>query len=50
MQLEVQTFCIDFANVKEANSIFKQLQSDQQLKNLTSGQQMMSGAGHTPGQ
>lgn len=49
MQLDLQAFCIDFANIKEANQIFKTLQSENQLKTLTGGQ-MMGGAGHQPGQ
>lgn len=42
--IDVQSFCIQFSTIKEANGIYKMLQSEQAQRNL------MSGSVQQPGQ
>ena len=45
--IDVQTFCIEFSHIKEANGIYKMLQSENAQRNLMNN---MMGASTTPGQ
>lgn len=45
--IDVQTFCIEFSHIKEANGIYKMLQSENAQRNLMNN---MMGVSTTPGQ